>query len=135
MIIHDFKKLSKQEAEEKVKDILSFPEIETDPVTINSIGTTKEQYKQLPLVKLSNSKTKWELIRSAEKIREDTGYDSIYINLDLILEQWKLEFETRYELRELRQSNPLNLHRTKSARIVELPQQQDWLKMPLKTWL
>ena len=87
VIIHDFKKLSKQGAEQKVKDIFSFPEIETDPVTINSIGTTNEQYKQLPLVKLSNSKTKWELIRSAEKLRKDTGYDSIYINLDLTLEQ------------------------------------------------
>ena len=125
MIKHGFKKLSRHEAEEKVKDILSFPEIETDPVKIDSIGTTNEQNEQLLLVKLPNPKTKWELIRSTKKLREDTGYDGIYVNPDLTSEQRRLEFETQNRLREVRQSNPLELCRIKSGRIVEIPQSQD----------
>ena len=77
MIIHGFKKQSQQEAEEKVQDILSFLDKETDPVKIDFVGTTNEQNRQLLPVKLQNSKTKWELNRSSKKLREDIGRDGI----------------------------------------------------------
>ena len=69
VIIHGFKKLSKHKAEE-TKRYYSIFERETDPVKIDSIGTTNEQNKQLLLVKLPNPKTKWELIRLAKKLRK-----------------------------------------------------------------
>ena len=83
-------------------------------------------------MKLPNPKVKWELIRKAKKLRDDTGFDGIYINPDLTPEQWKLQFETRNKLRELRQSNPLKQFRIKSGRIVETPQSLAWQITPLK---
>ena len=103
VITHCFKKLSEHKVEEKMKDILSFSEIETDPMKIDSVGTTKEQNKKLLLIKLPSPQSKWKLIRSVKKLREDTGYDGIYINPDINPEQRKLGFETRNKLRELRQ--------------------------------
>ena len=47
-----------QNVKGKVKDVLPFPAIQTDPVKMDSIGTTKEQNKQLLLVETPNSKTK-----------------------------------------------------------------------------
>ena len=58
-------------------------------------------------------------------LKDLTGYDVIYINPDLTPEQLELEFETRNELRQLRQSNPLKLCCIKTGRIVENPQQKD----------
>ena len=63
------------------------------------------------LVKMPNS-----------KLRDETGFDGIYINPDLTPEQRKLQFETRNKLRELRQSNPLKQFLIKSGRIVQTPQ-------------
>ena len=114
--------MSKHEAEEKVNDIFSFLEADTDLVKIDPIGTVNEQNMQLLLMKMLNPTVKWELNRKAIKLRDDTGFDGIYINPDLTPKQWKLQFETRDKLRELRQSNPLKQFRIKQGRIVETPQ-------------
>ena len=114
--------MRKHEAEEKLNDIFPFLKVNTDPVKIDPIGTTDEQKMQLLLVKMPNPKVKWELIRKAKKLRDDTGFGGIYVNPDLIPEQRKLYFETRKKLRELRQPNPLKRFRIKSGRFVETPQ-------------
>ena len=124
VVMLGLKKLSKHEAEEKVKDILSYLDIETDPVKIEPIGTVNKQDKQLLLVKFPNPNTKWKVIRSPKKLRGDTRYDGIYINPDLTPEQRKLEFEPRNKLREIRISNPCKGYHIKSGQIVEIPQQQ-----------
>ena len=116
------KNLPKHEAEEKINDVFSFLEPDTDPVKIDLIGTTNKQNIQLLLVKMPNPKVKWELIRKAKKLRDDTGFDGIYINPDLTPEQRNLQFETRNKPIELRQSNPLKQFWIKSGRIVETPQ-------------
>ena len=121
VIIRGLKKLPKHGAE-KIIDIFSFLEIDTVPVKFDSIGTTNEQNMQLPVVKMSNPKVKWELIRKAKKLRDDTGLKDVYINPDLTPEQGKMRFKARNKLRELRQSNPLKQFRIKSGRIVETPQ-------------
>ena len=87
VLIRGLKKMRKHEAEEKVNDISSFLEVDTDPVKIDPIGTTNEQNMQLLLMKMPNPRVKWELIRKAKKLRGDTGFDSIYINPDLTPEQ------------------------------------------------
>ena len=94
VIIRGLKKLPKHEAEGKVNDIFSFLEVDTDPLKMDLIGTTNEQNMQLLLVKMPKPKVKWELIRKAEKLRDDSGFDGIYINPDLTTLQSKLQFET-----------------------------------------
>ena len=88
---------------------------DADPVKIDSFGTMIEQNKQLLLVKLKS-----ELIRLAKNLREDTGFDGLFINPDLTFEQWKLDIETQNKLRELRQKSPLGLFFITSGRIVEI---------------
>ena len=120
--------MPKHEAEEKVNEFFSFLEVDTDPVKIDPIGTTNEQNMQLLLLKMPNPRVKWELIRKTKKLRDDSGFDGIYINPDFTPEQRKLQFETRNKLRELRKSNPLKQFRIKSGRIVETPQSLAWQK-------
>ena len=54
------------------------------------------------MIKVESEGSKWEILRSARKLRSSNEFRNVYVNKDLIKEDREKEKKLRYELKERR---------------------------------
>ena len=77
---------------------------------VTRINTKRENAKHILRVELDDPRTKWEIIKNARKLRNNSNYREVYINLDLTKEQQERNFQLRTKLRTLRTTQPDKIH-------------------------